>query len=531
MNTTELSFMTWNTNGLRSKIKDVITEIEKHKCHVAFIQETHIGRTDKDVFKRLDNWKSVFTEYRSQDSGVAILIRKDILSKSKIYTRKDAAGCYIAVKCTLKGQLYTLVSVYTHQIDSRPLKRLRMILENFAAGFLLIGGDFNIPLNPFLDRNSLTENERHFMLRPTVEKLMTSFHLVDVWRRLNPVCRQYTFSGPSSTKSRLDYLFVPEESVQYVKSCKISVESCRSDHQPVLFKIRCNTKNKSTNDLVVSKTRKKSDISKFVAEVSQQWLTDKQKKWGQKLNMTFDHSAFEKIQVLDVEKAIQSLAVNKNKDKRPDGISLLFYRSYSYALIPYLCVFYHNLLKQPVNVPKSFNTTINVYGTHFIYNVDYLILATIMARWLNDHLDFHSENTHEETGTKVLFAFKKGAKMIPWSLLQHCLRNEQTKEPPLHTAFNIDLLEKLLKNSSCGKYKLLCWGCPLTPVLMRLCLIHVAERFLESEGQEDSEVFICKENVIVRISTNVSRGTLEKAREELPTVHCEFVDELTSEQS
>lgn len=53
------------------------------------------------------------------------MIRKDILSEATISRWMDNEGCLVVVKCILKGQLYTLVSVYIPQRDARPLEELR----------------------------------------------------------------------------------------------------------------------------------------------------------------------------------------------------------------------------------------------------------------------------------------------------------------------------------------------------------------------------------------------------------------------
>nr|XP_021323874.1 uncharacterized protein LOC110438134 [Danio rerio] len=534
-----LTFMTWNTNGLKTKPKDVKAQIDKFKCDVAFIQETHISPNNRSVFDLFQDSESFFTTYKSKERGVAILIKKDLLGKSKTYDMMDDSGCYIAVKCNLKGQLYTLVSVYVHQVDARPLKKLRILLENFAEGILLIGGDFNIPLNPYLDRKSSTKNERHFMLKPTVDKFMTSFHLVDVWRRLHPIDCQYS----TSHNSRLDYVFVPEESMRHVKSCTISMEKCCSDHQPVLFEIKKNCKRKRgppnhfddntqkkkqkiLKQMVgVNTKQKKREISTFVPEISKQWLSCKQEYWGKDFDLTYSQKSMEMIPVMVVEKAIHSLAVNENESKQQDCNSLSFYKRYSFALIPYLCVFYHKILHKPMATPKYFNKATKV-GQHCIFNIDYLILTTIMARWLCDHLDLHSSDYRKDNKKTVVLAFKNGPKMIPWSFLESCLAKEQKRKPPLMAEFKIDFLKKILKNSKDNRYKMLFWGCPLTPVLMRLCLTHVAERFIERANQPNSEIQICKENVIVRLNENVREALLKKAEHELPTVYCKFVDAL-----
>ncbi len=228
-----LRFMSWNSNGIKTKIKKVRSEIDKQKCHVVFLQETH----SNEVLKKLEDWKSFCTTQKSKDTGVAILIRKDIFELYNTIT--DDNGCYIVVKCTLKGQLFTLVSLYNPPGNTKPLIKLINVIEKNAEGILLIGGDFNTTLNPYLDRNSETKNKQHLSLKPVVELFMTSFQLVDVWRRFHPIECEFSYKSSKdpvkAVKSRLDYLFVPEESMHYIKSCEISKEECCSDHQPVLF--------------------------------------------------------------------------------------------------------------------------------------------------------------------------------------------------------------------------------------------------------------------------------------------------------
>ncbi len=522
-----LRFMSWNSNGYITKIKDVKSEIKKQKCHAVFLQETH----SNDVpIEEMEGWKSIHTTQTSKHTGVAILIKNKIFDESSCTIERDVDGCYIVIKCTLKGQLFTLVSVYNPQADPRPLMKLSTIFENYAEGILLIGGDFNIALNPYLDRNSKTKNKQHLSLKPVVERFMTSFHLVDVWRRFHPTDRQFSYQQ-QNVMSRLDYLFVPEESMHYINTCEISNEKCCSDHQPVLFEIWMSKEESKKPELCLDITEEnnKMHIFNMINSVTDKWLSYKHKYWPE-LDLTVNLCTPLLISVREVENAIQSLAVNHKHVERPDCIPLSFYVNYSYALIPYLCSYYHNILEQSMNIPDSFNGAFELSQTHYRFNVDYLILATIMARWLYDHLESHSKDYTDERKKKVvLFTFKEQPIKVRWSVLRGFIAKEMDRkktDPPLSNKLKIDILNRVLKNSTRGKYKLLRWGCPLTPVLMTLYLKRIANEMMDSVQDKTSKIFISREHVVVRFSVDFDDNLLEKLKENYINVECKLVDEI-----
>lgn len=219
------------------------------------------------------------------------------------------------------------MSVYNCHTDIKPLLTLRSVLEKHADGILLIGGDFNVPLNPYLDRTSTTINSSHLQIRPVVKELMTSFNLVDVWRRFHPKDRQYSYQQ-NQVKSRLDYIFVPEESMRYIETCEISPDKSCSDHYPVVFEFT------SSRDELIAK-----------------WLSCK-RKYCPNLDLPVNPPTPLMISASEVKQAIQSLLLNHTE--RPDGFPLSFYKSYLYVLIPYLCVLYQNIFEKPSNI-SDFN--------------------------------------------------------------------------------------------------------------------------------------------------------------------------------
>nr|XP_055075140.1 uncharacterized protein LOC129454616 [Misgurnus anguillicaudatus] len=309
-----LRFMSWNSNGLKSKILKVKTEIQKQNCDVVFLQETHLG-TGK-IFEKLKDYKSLYTTQTSTRTGVAILIKKEIYEETSCTIERDHAGCYILVKCTLNGQLFTLMSVYNCHTDIKPLLTLRSVLEKHAEDILLIGGDFNLALNPYLDRTSTKRNKTHSLLRPIVKELMTSFKLVDVWRRFHPTDRQYSYQQ-KHVESRLDYIFVPEESMRYIETCEISRYKSCSDHYPVVFEVTLSGDESKKLELFpnIIKEEDTKDVLRFQQSVIDKWLSSKRKYWPNiDLPVNFQTSLMISVSVSEVEQAIQSL----NHTESPD---------------------------------------------------------------------------------------------------------------------------------------------------------------------------------------------------------------------
>ncbi len=126
-----------------------------------------------------------------------------------------------------------------------------------------------------------------------------------------------------------------------------------------------------------------------------------------------------------------------------------------YDLIPILRAFCNNILQQSMDIPESFSEAFKVSETHYRFNVDYLILATIMARRLHDHLESHSVEYTDDRKKKnyktVLFTFKNvGLQVVRWSVLRTFLAKEMDKvktNPPIPDTYLIDIFYRLLKTA------------------------------------------------------------------------------------
>ena len=130
---------------------------EKCKADIIFLQETH--STVKTETQWKNEWAAeIITSHRSSNArGVAILIKAgfDCSIHQQIL---DPMGRYIIVKAVIKDKTYVLINIYAPNKDKDLInffKNLFAILqkENLESEEnIIIGGDFNCPLNPEIDK-------------------------------------------------------------------------------------------------------------------------------------------------------------------------------------------------------------------------------------------------------------------------------------------------------------------------------------------------------------------------------------------
>ena len=148
-----------NVKGISNfqKRRTMFTWCRKRKADIIFLQETH------STIKIETQWKNecgaeIITSHGSSNArGVAILIKAgfDCSIHQQIL---DLTGRYIIVKAVIKDKSYVLINIYAPNRDKDLInffKNLFAILqkENLEPEEnIIIGGDFNCPLNLQLDK-------------------------------------------------------------------------------------------------------------------------------------------------------------------------------------------------------------------------------------------------------------------------------------------------------------------------------------------------------------------------------------------
>lgn len=163
-----LKCLSLNAKGLNlpEKKSQVMTSLTKHKAHFIYLQETNFR---SDSIPKLSNhmYNSAFhsTNPDSKTKGVSILVSKHAdfqLCDSLI----DLGGRFIFLKGTYASKPITLANIYCpneHHVTF--FRNTCDLLSSFQKGLVLLGGDFNVLLNPVLDSSSGTSNLPYRALR------------------------------------------------------------------------------------------------------------------------------------------------------------------------------------------------------------------------------------------------------------------------------------------------------------------------------------------------------------------------------
>jgi len=148
-----------NTRGISNfrKRRTISTWLRKQKPDIVFLQETHSTRGNEVWWKR-ERGATLFCSHGANNArGVAILFRNnfDCTVEESIV---DSNGRFIMLKVLLSGAPALLVNIYAPNRDNEMVTFYRSLLQTIVKNNLdeteniIVGGDFNCPLNPVIDK-------------------------------------------------------------------------------------------------------------------------------------------------------------------------------------------------------------------------------------------------------------------------------------------------------------------------------------------------------------------------------------------
>ncbi len=172
------------------------------------LQETHL--LERDAARICGRWIrcSYHNCYNKKQRGVSVLFSKSIDVRVDREFR-DRNGRILVLLVNLSGQMVILGNIYApNEEDPDFFLNIKKIFWDFGEFPVILGGDFNQPLDTFLDKS------KPGISRPS--KTVTAINLLcrqnglhDIWRLLNPTARDYTFfSNRHSAYSRTDYFLI-----------------------------------------------------------------------------------------------------------------------------------------------------------------------------------------------------------------------------------------------------------------------------------------------------------------------------------
>ena len=131
----------------------------------------------------------LFSHGSPNSCGTAILINNKA-NCSVLHTIPDPLGRFVISKIKVDDKVYVLVNIYAPNKDKesvqffRKLHTLLQIKNLDSEENIILGGDFNCPLNPNLDKRGGIMIPRKSVVN-SIECVQNELDLVDIWRVKN----------------------------------------------------------------------------------------------------------------------------------------------------------------------------------------------------------------------------------------------------------------------------------------------------------------------------------------------------------
>ena len=207
-------------NGLNDiKRNAVFSKLQKSCEGIFLLQETH--KTAATEHKWRKEWGSsamYFSHGESNARGVAIVITKHY-EANIINVQRDNEGRIVVIDIERYGTIYTIGNIYAptrnfEREQQNVFKTFIEILETMTTDHYILGGDFNLYLNPRFDKPDSSQNDSRNYRADLLSYLDNN--IVDVWRVINPD-KKFLTCHQRNRRSRLDYIFISEHLLNYVE--------------------------------------------------------------------------------------------------------------------------------------------------------------------------------------------------------------------------------------------------------------------------------------------------------------------------
>lgn len=233
------NFVTWNVKGMNHPVKrkKVLTHLKNLSAGIAFIQETHLKNSDNARLKCGWVGQIFHSTFQGKARGVAILINKHV-SFTPSTVKADKNGRYVIVTGKLENLNVALANIYAPNSDDPAFfSHVFSLLPCLNSDLLIMGGDFNLCLDPGMDRSSAGPGYVVSKSASYLQSFLSNYGISDIWRFLHPNDRQYSFfSHPHQRYSRIDYFFTDNKLISEVQSSEYQ-PIVISDHAPLLLKL------------------------------------------------------------------------------------------------------------------------------------------------------------------------------------------------------------------------------------------------------------------------------------------------------
>ena len=229
-----------NARGIRTsrKRKAVFKWVTNQMADICFLQETYSTKEVEKVWKKQWKGQMYFSHGSEHSRGTLVLIKNSLEFEMKSVCL-DEEGRFVILEALVQGQKFVLVNIYAPNKTSEQISFFEQIKDELdKIDFedhcrLIIGGDFNVILNPDLDgfggQPKLKESVKQ------IEDICLLHDLVEIWRLRNPDTIRFTWSQKTPLiQRRLDFWLIDNVLQEEIDQVDI-IPSIKSDHSAILL--------------------------------------------------------------------------------------------------------------------------------------------------------------------------------------------------------------------------------------------------------------------------------------------------------
>lgn len=184
MTTGFLVVISYNVRGLRSPIKrrKILSQLQRLKCHLAFLQETQLPDREHEKLKK--SWADkvyISSHHSGRKSGVAILLHRQVnFTPTKVLN--DSVGKICFSEWDHDGIRVSLMNIYAPNDDDPDfVSSIFNTVIMHSVGILLLGGNFNCVMSQRLNRQPPPKTPRSKMSK-RLQNLLAEAGFADVFR-------------------------------------------------------------------------------------------------------------------------------------------------------------------------------------------------------------------------------------------------------------------------------------------------------------------------------------------------------------
>ena len=238
-----LKCISLNCRGLRDRSKrlTLFHFLKQQKSTIIFLQETHSKQADETIWQKEytkdTKYKILFNHSGDRSAGQAIILNLKNINILKSGIVMSGRIQYCEIENDEKKILF--INIYAPNTDTGRVDFFKG-LKNFLVHkiiwqSLVIGGDFNVILNPILDKMGGLATKKNS--REMITTMQQDLCLVDIWRMQHPNQKEYTWHQTNpNIRCRLDYFLISKYLIHSAKNSKI-YSAIKTDHKIISLKI------------------------------------------------------------------------------------------------------------------------------------------------------------------------------------------------------------------------------------------------------------------------------------------------------